>query len=152
MTKYIKENFNMCLIIGEKKTKIIKEKLKNNNGEYIFYKVLSYSPDNHGLKSPIQNWKYSPKINRSNRKSKKILKTELDKRRIYKGIHVYTSLTTAKQSKGWYECIIPVRCKLSDFVVAGNRSEAVFTKIYIDPKDYDRIVKQAKIKYTQLYS
>lgn len=127
----------MCLKYNEKKSNIIRQKLLNNNGKCTFYKLVYKNTTTNTLVSTVFSKIYDIGWNVSNRRSKKIFKNEESYLEL--GIHVYTSRRTAQRNKYTLDRIIPVQCNLKHFVAAGNNGDAIFTKVYITKRDYDRV-------------
>ena len=86
-----------------------------------------------------------PGVIKSNRKSTKITKKEKYTGEIEKGIHVFTTLKEAEIfCKTEYEAaIVKVEVKPKDFV-ASAYSEAVYTKISISKREYDKVIKKVR--------
>ena len=62
---------------------------------------------------------------------------------VNRGIHV---VLTKKETKSWVEIltnpkVVPVRCYKKDLVAAGRHGDAVFLKVFLAEKDYDKATK-----------
>jgi hypothetical protein len=145
----------MCLNINEKRTKRVRRTLKDNGGQTVMWKRLklknlgyySTSPlrgfdykTKNILISPVEGYEYSPGDNVSNRKSTDISVIEKKCEAVYKGIHVYTNKQKALEAKSFWEVLVPVTVRLKDFVAAGCRYEAVFTKVHLSKEEYKKAI------------
>ena len=74
----------------------------------------------------------------SNRRSAKWRESEC--RHVDEGCHVYLSRTRAKRGGWGTRRIVPVRGYLKDFVAAGC-GQAVFTKLYLTKRNFQRAMK-----------
>ncbi|MHA2063385.1 MAG: hypothetical protein ACXABY_03285 [Candidatus Thorarchaeota archaeon] len=90
--------------------------------------------------SPIKWKEYKPGVVKSNSRKKKPQEHGVP---IFRGIHVFTNIQRAKESG--YEVILPVYCKVEDFIGADHEEcEAVFKKVYLRQDKYDQAMKKVK--------
>lgn len=154
----------MCCYYSEENTKAFKKKMKskvNRHGYVSLWKVFQIV--NGRMTGPYQYYPschtYTSGVNKSNRISRRINPTDDNgKFAIYRGIHVYTSITKAKSTRdnGYrfhpfvyigeksYNAkyvIMKVWVKLSDLVGCGKHEDAVFMSVYIPPRNYYRAMK-----------
>lgn len=121
----------MCLTIDPNAT------LKFNKHGYIicykFFKIF-----NGQLLTPYQETICNVGILKSNRRMRKLLKSEASWGRVDKGIHVYISKAHAEKEveRWWSDCakVYRVKCHKDDLVAVGlfgSRKSAVFMKVEI---------------------
>lgn len=109
----------------------------------VCYKTVRRSYGEKGwLTSPIYKKRWHVGLNKSNRKSTRLSKIEQHVRSVYAGIHVYWDYRTAAESAKWNSQtrVLPVVCYKRDLVARGS-DRAVFTKVWVLKKDYDKAVK-----------
>jgi len=136
----------MCLETTKAETKEFKE--QNKNKEFIIcYKV--YKKYNNKLYSPFFSIEEEilPGEIKSNRSRLSFDKRDEDEYNhngiwfIGRGIHVFTTLTEAKEWIGFNEIIFKVKCYMKDFVAYNkNFKEAVFKKVYLSKKEYNKVI------------
>jgi hypothetical protein len=144
----------MCLFANEKKT--LKAR-KARKGFCIRYKVLraridsslfqlqSHKPTIIGLISPFYHKVWKPGWNKSNARFNK----NKIPYRINTGIHVYVSSTTAKSIAGYNsedQIFIPVKCYVKDLLGVDGEGEEAYQKVFLEKKDFEKIVKLKKKK------
>ena len=143
-------------MIDKNRTKRVLRTLRKHNGKAVMWKVLkpkncSYyvSKPTGGfqytheyiLVSPIQGYEYGIGNIFSNRKSNKISNKEKQAGTIGRGIHVYTNKSAALKFKYSWEIVVPVVVRKKDFVSAGEKYDAVFTKVHLVKEDYCKIIE-----------
>ena len=134
----------MCLDISEKITEKVRRQLAN--GRTRFWKVFSLDAQTRGktLCGPFTDSSYGPGWNRSDRERTRMTALEKRWREIDHGCHVYLTRRAALGKAGSKKPVIPVTVKPKSLVAAGlfgwgvQVQSAVFTKIYIDPADYQK--------------
>lgn len=98
------------------------------NGQKFFYGYKAINFDNTAI---LYTHTYKVGVNKSNRKTKDILKSEKEIEAISRGIHVFFEKEEAKiRYHSSYRKIISCRCYLQH-LVAFNRDEAVLTHIEV---------------------
>ena len=140
----------MCLYVSKSLTKSVKKRFKN--GRMVCYKILKKSWG--CLYSPYHNlyWNFG---NINSDRYDKIIVNEC----VFNGIHVHSTVRSAekfikKNLYYSYYIIVPVICKEKDFIAAGYSdcptlrnshdtidNQAVFTKVYLRKKDYQKALK-----------
>ena len=142
----------MCLYINQARTKEIEEKLKNSpRQQCIFWKVYSrVNWKNQFSSGTFLRPLYYPKTGKvsfgrifSCRPYKKITENEKDTNRIDYGIHVYITKkkAIAHYTSSLNPVLVPVICELKDFIAAGNDNDAVFTKVRLTKRSYQKAIK-----------
>ena len=143
----------MCLIINNEKTKEIEKKLKKK-GKLVMYKVVKkvenqLIPMFYGLR----RFYFRPGWVRSNRLSTCLTPDEYDFETVHEGIHVYHGKKHATFVRDFHNndaeyagCLIllPVIVYQEDFLAAGEKSDAVFHKVYLPPADYYALLMPTK--------
>ena len=114
-----------------------------DGGDLTMYKVVRVTGDE--VRSLYQDFTYKPGCNQSDRLMTDLSVEEKLVPRIYKGIHVYTSLAKAIASDNWsYQVILPVIVTRDALVAVGDNEDAVFTKVYVKRKDLMNTKQAAK--------
>ena len=125
----------MCLYYDAEVDKKFKQ--RNRNKKFVWaiktYQIIHYNteliPLYYGQRITKCGWVIS------DRRYKKLNKTELKRNRVLKGIHVYT-----RKHHYSFHSDVKVKCYLKDLVaVSKDRNEAVFMKIYIPKSEWNRI-------------
>lgn len=137
----------MCLDISEKITEKVRKRL--SGGKVTFWKVFK-RPEHVADSKPgvlYSGWMqspYSPGWNESDRPGVTLVGEEADRRKMKHGAHVFNS---AREARNWamlYEVVVPVTVAPVNLVAGGTNGDleaSVFTKIYIDPKDYENALQ-----------
>lgn len=126
----------MCALVDAELTKKYVNKKKNTTYVKV-YKRLTV--DNNKLLAPFMYTEYKPGINKSNSRAKLQTKNSAE---INRGIHVYPNKEDAsRRVRGW-EVIVEMKAKISDLICLGSCDEAVFRKVELSQKEYDRALKQ----------
>lgn len=138
----------MCLVLG-KTSKELLAKFGNKKQEAIFWRVYYKYPGSSLLYSPYFSHRYGGKITnfgvvKSDRTEKEIAPCEITEKKIEQGIHVFTKKEQAKSYAWLDETIVPVTCRLKDFVAEGENEQAVFTKIRIRSAIFTKIRIRSK--------
>ena len=139
----------MCLDIRDSVQKPFLRKLKKQKRIRCF-KICSRINRYHYLEDRLAalyrgGYFYKPGINNSSRDFTTIDSYEMAYG-VQKGIHVYLTREIAEGEVQGSRSrrILPVWCKVKDFVAAGtfcNTPCAVFTKVSVHQRDYDRAIK-----------
>ena len=135
----------MCLYYDEKATRKFREKCKRGGKTFVkFYKVVHYDYYGKGeIRSIVYNHRWSGGWNYANKIPVKI-KTLIIDSNIHEGIHVYTTRKEAREHTYGCRRILPAKCYIKDLI--GKDSEykkrAVFTKVWVDKKELDKIRKK----------
>lgn len=149
----------MCLKIDNDATQKLERKF-DNKSEIVAYKLckivnskfrkyLNHFSDQIVTGFCRQNFNYYPGINESDRNQTGLTDQEKQEQFVFHGIHVFLDKEVMKDIDklflgGYHDvALLPVVCSKSDFVKAGTskffgRPEAVFTKVWIDEKDYNK--------------
>lgn len=110
-------------------------------------KILTQPKECH-LGSFFAPFLWKPGTNQSSRIATELGDLEVQEGRVSEGFHVYLERHIAERNTYADSVIVPVECQKDDFVVAGfdNHSKtdhsAIFTKVTIDPKEYEAKVRQ----------
>ena len=131
----------MCLYYDKEATKKLRAKMKARGGTMTLWKVYSHYA---GWLWPIY-WSHTgsvgPGVVKSDRQGTVRGGDDKDSvTGVLRGIHVYTTRGRAKGNQDRGEVIVPVTCRLSDLVAAGNAGDAVFMKVEITRRNYKRAV------------
>jgi hypothetical protein len=135
----------MCLYYDEKATKEILERAEKGEKEFVFFKVFGVQRDLTGQKflySPFRRrlvWepRYVSDRPLSNKAPDSVFTLEngITYTVFSYGIHVFTDREHAVQSicpaDSLCRVIKLVKCHIDDFVAAGGRGDAIFTKVEI---------------------
>jgi hypothetical protein len=155
----------MCLLYNKEATQELRQRFANAKKDTLtFWKIyyvnkdeqVGYNQHANWLESPYQNHSiYSPGEIVSDRKSKSLhLRGEFPTTSISKGIHVYTSLKTAKKElKDFhkhnllYAKLVKVEAKKKNLIGAGSQvslyllrdNQAVFMAVTITEKEWNKV-------------
>lgn len=134
----------MCLFIDDKLTNQIKKKKSKTIICYKWYRVGF--PTKCSLESPFRFTNYETTKIKSSRTSKKLTKVELITKRVNYGIHVFLNKKYADKYGKYHSQIrlgklVKIKCKLSDFVVGGDKGDLIFKKIEIPKAEWRRLFK-----------
>lgn len=145
----------MCLKI-EKNDDFERKMKSNKTGEITCWKIYQKRTLCESLSSAVFNdeipfWG----VVKSDRKYKRLTATEKYECHITSGIHVFLSKKDAEEYFPYYKheagktcVIVPVTCKLKDYVASGtfhswyfrkDVASAVFMKVRIRPRDWNKI-------------
>ena len=133
----------MCLKATKRATNKLIARIKKNSSRTITaYKVLRRY--RRKLISVHRKAKYHQGTNYSDRPSHFATPVKFSGGRlaIFHGSHVYLTREEAKENSSKSYPVVPVRCQLKDVVAAGtcryygDHQSAVFTKVYISPREY----------------
>jgi len=130
----------------------------DEKGYVICWKIYrSYLPEDYHKKRRILYplYQFSGLVGqgwvRSGRKVKAGFGSDINKSShiiIYKGIHVYTSIISARRELNNLSyltsdlVLVPVRCHKSDLVAMDKEyAQAVFKKVFIEKEDYKKAIK-----------
>lgn len=123
----------------------------SKKGEIVCWKI--YKKNKNNLSSVIMECKVENSgVVQSNRKNTKLEDVEIEYGEVDKGIHVYSSREKAKRytseaqehtSRVKY-IVVSVICRKSNFVAQGIENEAVFTKVRIEKRTWDKIFRAKK--------
>ena len=144
----------MCLIYSKEETDSLIEKCKENKKTFItYYKVVQWNCVLRHTQSYLYHHVWSGGWNHANIKHYKREKLKDDDYIEY-GIHVYIAKQDAIDMKNYWNCdntnaytILPVKCYIKDIVGVGYRlhgKDAVFTKVWVDKKELDKIRSKFK--------
>ena len=125
----------MCLDISETITEKVRKQLAN--GRTKFWKALRKPYHQNHLASPFLGCVYRPGWNKKTRRAGGLTREELRSGEVFFGLHLFLSAAGASTEGR----AVPVSVEANDFIAAGTFDDchsAVFTKIYIDPKDYEK--------------
>jgi len=138
----------MCLTYSKEGTRKFREKYKKGKKTFaIFYKIVYCNSS--GIYSGVfhhtwkAGWNYADKTPYKN-------KSLGDGRAINNGIHVYTTKTEAMETNGnsisyCGDHVLPVKCYMKDLIGKdGGYKEAVFTKVWVDKAELNKIMKREK--------
>ena len=141
----------MCLSIDKELTeKGITGKQVHSNGMVKVWKILRSF--NNILVSPVKSYyTWKTEWNKSNRLDQELTYDEKNQLTINYGIHVFL---TRKETREWARLewprldglnyvIVPVYVYKKD-LVARNKREAVFTKVFLKKEDYQKAIKKGK--------
>ncbi len=107
----------------------------------LFWKVLVQYGSK--LYSVFQKHNWLPGVNRSGRLTS-LTEEERGNRAIELGIHVFTTREAAvafvNGGNVHREVIVSVLCEDDDCVMIGHRNEAVYTKVTLEEKEYNRVL------------
>lgn len=131
----------MCLFYDKSFSTRIRNRIVKNGKKITCYKVLRVIGNT--LESPYFGEEYKPGWNVSDRCEIAQGAKEQEYHEVYKGIHVFTSKKVAKEDVLNGRIVVPVTCYAKDFVGAGC-CEAVFMKVFLSRKDYDKALKGSK--------
>ena len=143
----------MCLYLGKRQSDLVsyKEiKSRAKNGKVTCWKVYRKSQRRSFVKGSLSSLVYvkvikGPGIVWSNRFEKKLSYFEKSSCSVDYGIHVYTNIEVAKSIKEEdSDVVVPVECDLNDLVAYGIQNEAVFMKVKITRKEWNRAFKDGK--------
>jgi len=137
----------MCLYAKKSSTERFRAKMKKNRGRIICWKSLNFNSSYKELTSKLYYKIWTNGWNKSDRKTKEWTDVGDYQGRsdteINHGIHVYRSGIWKKYP---YSVMVPVVCYEKD-LVAADRNEAVFMKVYLRKKDYQKAIsKNRKVK------
>jgi hypothetical protein len=142
----------MCLYYDEKATKEILERAEKGEKEFVFFKVFRVGRDTLGSKAlfaPFQHNKvyrpaYASNIYPGDNKNADFIVPQhmvflYETTKIFsRGIHVHidrkdaiTAAYNLRSDTDTLHVIKLVKCHIDDFVAAGKRNDAVFTKVEI---------------------
>ena len=142
------ENKNGSFVTHLPKSKLMQRLDKAKDGEITCWKV--YWKWNSHLSSVVMGGSMGgsidgPGVITSDRETKALTEQEIEDGMIDYGIHVYTSREEAYAALEYYdEVIVPVICRKADFVAQGIHGDAVFMKIRIRSRDWNRLFKGTK--------
>lgn len=130
----------MCCYFSKEATKALRAKMKAKGGVMTLWKV--YSPGKDRLAPPYrrQPLVWAPGVVKSDREKNRVLPREMHEG-VDRGIHLCATRKAAECWRDGGEVIIPVRCKLRDLVCASSDGDAVFMKIEILPRNFNRAIK-----------
>ena len=133
----------MCLDISEKITEKLRQRLAK--GHTRLWKV--FERRERRLLSMHRKAEYIAGWNRSYRPRKRLTANEKLFKAVGRGVHVYITKFAASRRCRAIEgnVLVPVSVKPEDLVAGGrfmNSWSAVFTKVYMDPKDYEKAVAE----------
>lgn len=128
----------MCLLMLKDQKRAIKRLFKNRKQITCYKALVNY--DNKLYSPAYHHYQWTFGENISSRSYTTLLKNEYDAKQVGHGIHVYTSKKHATVYDG--EILVPVSCNLSDVVAVGHNKEAVFTKVYLLRREYDKAIKK----------
>ncbi len=135
----------MCLSYSEEQTSLLIERFKKNKKTFvIYYKTVKY---NHHLKcvnSTIYNHKWRGGWNYADKTPYK--EEQLKSRQMLEyGIHVFTTKEKAMDCQcTTIDSLLPVKCYIKDLVGVSHKymHEALFTKVWVDKAELDKIRKK----------
>jgi len=144
----------MCLFIDEKIDEKIR-KMFEKKDVIRFWKAVCCRDGSH-LSAPHMTQHYYRGLNESTRSMDGFTRWEERIGTVYSGFHVFLKKRHAKAYLRSITKVIPVWCKKEDFVAGGYTEygyhffshkakdfhTAVFTKMTIEEKDYDEIIKK----------
>jgi len=138
----------MCLFIKEKITDKVLKKFADSDGKIVTMWKVVVMIDGR-ICTPYQEAIVRDGIFKSNRRTKKLRKLEIEDMQIENGIHVFINkIGATKETQGYtYRTVMPVYCRLKDFVAAGKfycAQSAVFTKVEIKKEDLDAVKQELK--------
>ena len=97
---------------------------------------------------------YNSGWNNSNRKKVELADYEIDSDSVDFGIHVYADMDNAcyedHAKKFPIDVFVPVTVHEEDFVCAGEESDAVFMKVFIEQEDFEKALVEGKNKLEAL--
>lgn len=128
----------MCLSYSKTATKELR---RTKHETIIAYKVVCYSSYLNRLCSPIYgHMRWIRYWNISDRKSTRLLSIERNSSQVYHGIHVYLSKSEATKNRYVDRiAVIKIKCDPKDLVAVNeDKTQAVFTKVYLPRKEFDR--------------
>lgn len=153
----------MCMFHSKNMSRVLRNKLAEK-GYLYFYKAYHLRGNN--LYSMVKQTRKP--VNHgwiiSTRKEQKVGAdldsntswTRIPQYNVYRGIHVVTSEKACRDDwdnglKKPITVIVKVKCLLSDFVGAGagRDRDAVFMKVHLSKREYDRVTKIPKTKKTK---
>jgi hypothetical protein len=102
------------------------------------YKELYANEDK--LESMLCDYQWQPGINKSSRKTTKLVDSEKLTEEIELGFHVYLT----KTGKAADTVLVRFQAKAKDFVAAGLFHEAVFTKLTLSKTEYNKALGTKK--------
>ena len=132
----------MCLDISEKITKKVREQLEG--GRTVFWKMFIFNWSRTMLLSRFEKHPYHAGWNKSDRYRKAVTRRETSAGEIVRGAHVFLTRSAAMRHARRGRVVVRVTASVADFVAAGKfgqyptRQNAVFMKVHIDPKDYEK--------------
>jgi hypothetical protein len=156
----------MCLFCSKPATKKLEERFERHNDTITCYKVYGCElgtwegrKRKRVLRSFFHNnkkggWIKKPGMVISDRRYKKMNEEERTAGIINKGIHVYLSKKPADALCARYKnhVVVPVKCRKEDLVKASlsipkyRSAQAVFMKVEITQKNWDRLVEKKRIR------
>lgn len=127
----------MCAYVNIKQQNEFLNKHRNHKTVTV-YKVLV---NNNGiLISPYYYTQYLPGWIKSNSRAKLQSK---DLREINKGIHVFINKKSAELLASYGRVYVKMTANLEDLICVGD-NDAVFKKVYLSQKEYERAVEENK--------
>lgn len=126
----------MCLYATPERTIELKKRLAKT-GKIRCWKVLNIGEDY--LASMWYHRTWSPGPNNSDSKEAYLgLRARVRNHRVSRGIHVYTDKKRAMGHTQVWQETVPVTCYMQDLVAGGDSGEAVFKKVYLSKRAYNK--------------
>ena len=144
----------MCLVYDKKETEKLIAKCKKNKKTFVkCYKIVRWNSLLSYVQSYLYNHVWEGGWNHATGVALYKQRELIDEERMQYGIHVYTTKKNVITKKCGYNglygfCILPVKCYIKDIIGVSTPfrylekeifQEAVFTKVWVDKKELDKI-------------